>query len=50
MGGNLIRVTFWRRGEYLTEVYTYDVFDLWQSDPYVVEIMDNETGEVLFRK
>lgn len=49
-GGNYIKVTFWQRGEYLSAIYTYDVLDLWKSDRYVAEIIDAETGEVLFRK
>lgn len=50
MGGNYIRVTFWQRGEYHNVIYTYDVLDLWQSDPFVIEITDAETGEVLWEK
>lgn len=50
MGGNYIEVTFWCRGEYISTVYTYDEFDIWQSNPLVIKITDEETGEVLFRK
>lgn len=48
VGGKYIRITYWQQGEYLNAVYTYDVLDLWQSDPYVIEILDAETGEVLY--
>lgn len=29
-------------------IYTMNIFDLLKSDPDVLEIMDNETGELLY--
>ena len=52
MGGNRIRVTYYDNQvkAYVNATYTYAVLDLWKEDPGVYEIVDAETGELLFRK
>ena len=31
-------------------IYTIDTFDLWRTDCYCIDIMDCETGEMLYIK
>ena len=46
----MIKVTYMINGEYQSAIYTKDTLRLWMTDPHVVEIMDMETGEMLFYK